>query len=59
MSLRHFHIVFIACALALLAFMTAWSGARGFPALCAVGAAGLALGLPYLYWFLGQAAPRA
>lgn len=57
MSLRHFHIFFIILALAVTAFLAAWSGMRGFPVLCAVGAAGLALGLPYLYWFLGSGTP--
>lgn len=59
MSLRHFHIFFIVLALAMTSFLAAWSGMRGFPVLCAVGAAGLALGLPYLHWFLGQKAPNA
>lgn len=57
MSLRHFHIFFIALSLALLALLTTWSGMHGFPLLCAAGAAGLALGLPYFYWFLGLGAP--
>ena len=57
MSLRQFHVVFIALALAMSSFLAAWSGVRGFPVLCAVGAAGLALGLPYLYWFLGSGTP--
>ena len=59
MSLRHFHIVFIVLSLALSALLTAWSGAHGFPVLSASGAAAVALGLPYLYWFLGHPAPNA
>lgn len=56
MGLRHIHIAFIVVCLMFLAFLTAWSGARGFPLLCAAAAAGLALGIPYLNWFLGRGA---
>lgn len=54
MSLRSFHIVLISTALALLAFLGAWAGARGFTPLAVAAAVGLALGLPYLYWFMGR-----
>ena len=54
MSLRSFHILLIAAALALLAFLGAWAGARGFSPLSWAAAAGLGLGLPYLYWFMGR-----
>ena len=54
MSLRAFHILLIATALALLAFLGAWAGARGQHALTAAAVGGLAVGLPYLYWFMGR-----
>ena len=54
MSLRSFHILLIATALALSAFLAAWAAARGQQALLASGVAGLAFGLPYFYWFLGR-----
>jgi hypothetical protein len=61
MSLRSFHIFFIATALAFLAFLLYWSG-RGYVqdgrledlplAVCAL--AGLVVGVPYLVWFTTQ-----
>lgn len=54
MSLRSFHILLITTALALSAFLAAWAAARGQQALFAAAVAGLAFGLPYLYWFLGR-----
>ncbi|MDE2292520.1 MAG: hypothetical protein KGL53_10600 [Elusimicrobia bacterium] len=54
MSLRAFHILLIAAALAMAAFLTAWAGARGDKALVLAGLAGLGVGLPYLYWFIGH-----
>ncbi len=54
MSLRSFHILLITAALALLAFLGAWAGARGQHAVAAAAIGGLALGLPYLYWFMGR-----
>lgn len=61
MSLRSFHIVFVVAALALLAFLAAWSGQRAYSgeglgyALLALGAGtGLAAGFPYLNWFLAK-----
>lgn len=54
MSLRSFHILLITTALALLAFLGAWAAARAQHALGAAAAAGLAIGLPYLYWFMGR-----
>ena len=54
MSLRTFHVFLIATALALMAFLGAWAGARGSSGLTLAAAAGLAAGLPYLYWFLGR-----
>ena len=64
MSLRSFHIFFVVVSLGLLAFLAAWSGQRvlegaaGFNiALALFSVIGLAMGLPYLQWFLrkGQA----
>lgn len=59
MSLRSFHIFFILTALALLGFVSWWSGQRLWrgedgvhTALFACGVLGLALGGPYLGWFL-------
>ena len=59
MSLKSFHIVFIVASIALMGFLTYWSGSRvaqgqdglahgmlGF-ALC-----GLVVGIPYLGWFI-------
>lgn len=54
MSLRSFHIVLIAVALALLAFLASWAAGHGDRALAGSAAAGLAVGLPYLYWFIGR-----
>lgn len=54
MSLRSFHILLITTALALLAFLGAWAGARGRYALGAAAVCGLAFGLPYLYWFMSR-----
>ncbi|MBI3299798.1 MAG: hypothetical protein HYZ75_16650 [Elusimicrobia bacterium] len=54
MGLRGFHIFLIGTALALMAFLGAWAGSRGLTGLVACSAAGLAVGLPYLYWFLGR-----
>lgn len=67
MSLRSFHIVFVVTALALLAFLAAWSGQRAFSGegaayavLAAAAGLGLAAGFPYLNWFLskGRAAEK-
>lgn len=62
MSLRSFHIVFIVTALGLLAFLTAWAGRRVLAgadgadaALALASLTGLAVGLPYLLWFLRKA----
>ena len=61
MSLRSFHIVFIAVANAFLAFLLYWAGSRyvqlGAPGalpLAAAATLGLAAGLPYLRWFVGR-----
>lgn len=54
MSLRSFHVLLIASALALMAFLGAWAGAKGHHGLVLAAGAGLAAGLPYLYWFLGR-----
>jgi len=59
MSLRSFHIVFILSALGLMLFLTYWSGSRVFHgedgqniALLAFAVGSLAVGIPYLSWFL-------
>ncbi|HVE12549.1 MAG TPA: hypothetical protein VNI01_04075 [Elusimicrobiota bacterium] len=61
MSLRHFHVVFISTALAFMAFLLYWAGTRyvqqaapGALPLALSAAAGLALGVPYLRWFLAK-----
>ena len=59
MSLRTFHVVFILTALSLMIFLTYWSGIRVLHGatgpntqLLAFAACGLAVGIPYLGWFL-------
>ena len=59
MSLRAFHILFIVVSLALMGFLAWWSGERllrgenGLSwALASVSFLGLAVGLPYLGWFI-------
>jgi len=57
MSLKHFHVFFIATVLALMAFLAYWSGQRAllnegtwFPVVASIG--GFILGPFYLRWFL-------
>ena len=59
MSLRAFHILFIVTALSLMGFLAYWSGRQlregkdgqnRAMLVCAV--AGMALGVPYLGWFI-------
>lgn len=57
MSLKHFHLFFIACSLGLMAFVLTWTRAQAaagvaWPGFQAAGLAGAALGLCYLGWFL-------
>ncbi len=57
MSLKHFHLFFIACSLTLMAYVTAWTRAQAiagqpWPGFQAAGVVGGALGLGYLAWFL-------
>lgn len=68
MSLRQFHIFFIATALGLTAFLGVWSarmaaaGLNGpYAALAVSSLIGLAVGVPYFFWFLrkGSADARA
>jgi hypothetical protein len=66
MSLRSFHIFFIVVSLGLLSFLAAWSGQRvlegsgGFNiALALFSVIGLAMGLPYLQWFLRKGSADA
>ena len=58
MSLKAFHLFFIATALGMLAYTTYWSGARvlegedhGVLAMAVVSGAAFAAGLPYLVWY--------
>lgn len=59
MSLKAFHLFFIATALALLAFTAYWSGDRvlrgedhGLLAMAVASGLGFLAGVPYLAWFL-------
>ena len=59
MSLKHFHVVFIACSLALMAFLLTWTRAQAaagtpWPGFQASAAVGLAASLAYLAWFVGK-----
>jgi hypothetical protein len=56
-SLKQFHLFFIACSLALMAFIGAWTRAQAaagqaWPGVNAAGLAGGLLALGYLGWFL-------
>ena len=58
MSLKSFHMFFIATALSLLAFTTYWSGARvlegedhGLMLMAVFSAVAFTAGIPYLVWF--------
>ena len=58
MSLKSFHLFFIATALGMLAYTTYWSGARvlegedhGLMTMGVLSAAAFAAGVPYLVWF--------
>lgn len=59
MSLRSIHILFIVTALGLVAFLGYWSGLRVWNGensmsmpLAVASLIGLALGIPYLGWFV-------
>ncbi len=52
MSLKSFHLFFIATVLGLMAFASYWSLNAGSKGLLIVSAGGLAAGLGYLRWFL-------
>jgi len=57
MSLKVFHIVFIAASIALMTFLSAWAWRMGqiglpHPGLLASGVTGFALALAYLGWFV-------
>jgi hypothetical protein len=57
MSLKHFHIFFIACSEGLMAFLARWSmtqRAAGLPdwGTSWIAPAGIAAGLAYLTWFV-------
>lgn len=59
MSLKHFHIIFIASSAGLMGFLAYWSGQRAFLGdgswlVVPVFSAGLAGGLAYLRWFLSR-----
>jgi hypothetical protein len=58
-SLKHFHLFFIACSLTLMAFVTAWTRAQAaagqpWPGFQAAALVGGALGLAYLGWFVAR-----
>ena len=59
MSLKSFHILFIAVSLGLMGFLTYWSGTRVMHGqdglahgLLIFGVCGLLVGIPYLGWFV-------
>ena len=52
MSLKHFHIFFIALALGLLAFTAYWAHTNDFHGMAVVSALGFLAGLPYSGWYL-------
>lgn len=57
MSLKNFHLVFIAASLGLMAYLLYWARQRAMAGesqwlATAAGAGGLAAGLGYLRWFL-------
>ena len=57
MSLKHFHLFFIACSEGLMAFLAHWSRlqhAAGRPdwGASVIAPVGVALGLAYLTWFV-------
>lgn len=52
MSLKHFHIFFIAVCLALMVFLTAWFWRQGGTAAAALCAGSFLLGSGYLTKFL-------
>lgn len=52
MSLKSFHVVFIAASISLMGFLAAWSGKQSAAGLMAVSILGLAASLGYLAWFL-------
>jgi hypothetical protein len=51
MSLKHFHLFFIATCVSLMAFLAHWSRG-GHPGLLLVSLAGLAACLGYFKWFI-------
>jgi hypothetical protein len=54
MSLKHFHLFFIACSLALMAYLAAWGRAQGAHGILACGTLGCAAALGYLSWFVAK-----
>jgi hypothetical protein len=57
MSLKHFHLLFIACSLALMAFILTWTRAQAsageaWPGFQAAAVCGMAASLAYLGWFV-------
>lgn len=63
MSLRHFHIVFIAASLALMVFLLGWAARQASAGVlpldvAAAGAGGLLALVPYLGWVLKTKAVR-
>lgn len=52
MSLKYFHLFFIATTLGLMAFVVYWGSGRHSNPLLISAAAAIVLGLGYLRWFL-------
>lgn len=52
MGLKHFHLFFIACSLALMAVTYRWAAGQDAAAMTRVSIAGALLGFGYLGWFL-------
>ena len=65
MSLRSFHILFIAVVIVFMAFFTLWFGRlimhghEEFILLGFAAGAGLVAGIPYLAWFIGKGSANA
>jgi hypothetical protein len=57
LSLKHFHLFFIACSLTLMAYLASWAQAQAaagqpWPGFQACAVCGAALSLGYLGWFV-------
>lgn len=52
MSLKHFHLFFIACSIGLMAFLLNWSKAHGANGLGVAAWIGAVASVAYLAWFV-------